>query len=508
MAKEVLTILLCILVCSEAQFSSRRYSSAFPKGVVNNGHCIQRPSLSPLPNPLPDELIQALEQVDQIALNVSKIQNTPGVSVIIIYDQDVLWYKGYGTVNLSQPSDTPNGDSIFRLGSITKVFATLALLQMRDLQLLNLDDPVSKFNPNIYINGSLFPPSKRGMTLRQLSCHLAGLPREAPCNFFACDLTNDEMYERLHRMKQIYPTDTMPIYTNLGFSLLGHVLEEIAGVKYEDYIQENILDPLGMTNTGFNFTQEIIDKMAVGYDTNGEPDPYYYTSLGWSAPCGQMYSTANDLAKLMSFLFQTEVSDGIIDSATIREMFLPIFMDNDRTTGFGLPWEFEYYGGYMTRTKRGDVPGFASEMILVQELKLGIVVLANTMEEASPIAVPIAQSFIAAFNDVMQNLETYDLPYNYEDYLGEYLYVGESVTISFNSSANQLYYSGAWGYGPLEYVEDYWMRLLPPDVGSADCLNEQVDQYYQFFEFNEVDGIIQSLWLPGLDITQMYVKQN
>lgn len=112
------------------------------------------------------------------------------------------------------------------------------------------------------------------------------------------------MWPRIANLSLIFPPNTMPIYSNLGFAILGRVLEEIAGMEWENYVQQFIVERLGLTNTGdvfvlccnslgSFFTPDIVHKMAVGYDYNGEVDPLYYASLGWESPAGNMYSSAN-----------------------------------------------------------------------------------------------------------------------------------------------------------------------------------------------------------------------
>lgn len=166
---------------------------------------------------------------------------------------------------------SPTGDSVFRIGSITKVFTTLLMLQLRDQGLLkSTSEDITTYLPEFKIQNPY--QTKRGVTFWQLSSHMGGLPRETPCDnifFHGCNLTDDQVYANLSKMELILPPGSVPNYSNLGFALLGHALERVSGTGWEESVQEMILDPLGMTRSGSVFTPEILKDLAVGYFANG-----------------------------------------------------------------------------------------------------------------------------------------------------------------------------------------------------------------------------------------------
>ena len=106
---------------------------------------------------------------------------------------------------------------------------------------------------------------------------MAGLPRECPCFLEGCNVTTDVVLARLKSISLIYPPDTTPSYSNLGFALIGRLLESDASETYEELVQNYILQVLNMTNSGFDFTDDILDRMALSY-SNGEQ--IQITSLG------------------------------------------------------------------------------------------------------------------------------------------------------------------------------------------------------------------------------------
>ena len=165
----------------------------------------------------------------------------------------------------------PTADSGFRIGSITKTLTALMTLMLRDSkQLRSLDADITEYLPEF----SIVNPFKtsRGITFRQLMSHMSGLPRESPCaNIFVtgCDLSDQDIYKNLASIDLMYPPGQQPAYSNLGFGLLGRVLEKITNAKWEDSVKKMVFDQLGMTTSGNTFTSEDIEKLALGYYANG-----------------------------------------------------------------------------------------------------------------------------------------------------------------------------------------------------------------------------------------------
>ena len=150
----------------------------------------------------------------------------------------------------------------------------------------------------------------RNITFRQLMSHLSGLPRNPPCDGIyetGCSLTDAEMLENIAGLRLMFPPGAHPVYSNLGFGLLGKVLTKVAKEKsWDDLLNKTILQPLGMKNTGNSYRNYDPKKTAIGYFPDGsEAD---FIDLGWGAAAGQSYSSTADLAKLMSLVFSTEKS--------------------------------------------------------------------------------------------------------------------------------------------------------------------------------------------------------
>ena len=171
------------------------------------------------------------------------------------------------------PGSLPiDADSVFEIGSITKVFTAILLADMAERGEVALDDPIKKYLP-----GNMRVPERAGrsITLLDLSTQTSGLPR-MPDNLKPADLRNpyadysvEQMYEFLSRHELRRDIGAEFEYSNLGVGLLGHVLALRAGMSYEALVKQRILDPLGMTHTAVTLTPWMIEHLAKGHDTKG-----------------------------------------------------------------------------------------------------------------------------------------------------------------------------------------------------------------------------------------------
>lgn len=186
-----------------------------------------------------------------------------------------------------------------------------------------MDDRLVDYAPKFSIKNPY--SGSNGITFRQVSTQLSGLPRETPC-VIPCAVTSEDIYKQLENQYLIHPPNTQPSYSNLGYSLIGRILESVVKTNFEKYSQDQILSPLKMKNTGFTFTSEVIQKMATGYNPDGTVAPLY--DLGWNAPCGQMYSSGADLAAFMITFLQSQWMNNtkpILSDPSMKEMLSPGF---------------------------------------------------------------------------------------------------------------------------------------------------------------------------------------
>lgn len=198
-------------------------------------------------------------------------------------------------------------------------------------------------------------------------------------------------------------------YSNVAFSLLARILaEQVAGLDFESWVSDNILQKLGMEDTGFNWRPSIQKQLAVGVYSSGQPAPLY--DLGWYRPAGQMYSTPADMAKLiMALLGVPGVT--LLRQDTLNTMLTPVLGCHSGyfANSTGTPWEINQQLGYTVVRKDGDLDGYAATLSLVPRLKLGLLILmagvrpvhADLVNQAYRYLIPAIEN---AFRDTQQTL--------------------------------------------------------------------------------------------------------
>ena len=321
----------------------------------------------------------------------------PGVSVAVVHDQQIVWAKGYGVADFnSQRKVTP--DTIFAVGSITKLITATILMQLRDSGKLNLDDPVEKYLPSLKIHAR--GSSGRPVTIRQIASHTAGLPREI--SFESWNTLEfppfESLIESLKDVTAVFPPLSKYKYSNLGYAILGQVIAVASGKSYKECALESVLQPLGMARSGFDIPA-LPEAPATGYKVFGdEPaEETPYLDFGAVAPAGQLFSSVIDISRFLSMQFLEEPDSSgslapVLDPATIREMHSPVYIGRAWVGGTAIGWHISRAFGHTISSHRGGIPGFTTDVALIRELKLGVAVFTNAFPQPNEIAVRILES--------------------------------------------------------------------------------------------------------------------
>ncbi|XP_007491271.2 putative beta-lactamase-like 1 [Monodelphis domestica] len=358
--------------------------------------CPQYPEPVPLQHPLP-VLKEALEKVDKILRQT--MLTAPGLSAmsaVVIYNDTVLWTGNFGWKNGSdRASGPPSEYTIYRIASISKIFPTLMLYRLWEEGIVaSLDDPLERYAQGFTIKnplgaglrpawGSLMEGLEKGVpalqpttvTLRRMASQLSGLPRRLRSTTLLWQGSTEEALALLKDDVLVADPGTRCHYSTLAFSLLAHVLAGHTDNKdYQHWVSENILDRLGMEDTGFDLVPWVQARMAAGFYGSGHPAPLY--DLGWYRPSGQMYSTPADLAKLAMVLLGS-VPQGVLAPDTLKTILTPLLACPGTyfANQTGTPWEFHAQRGYSVVRKDGDLDGYAATFSLVPRLKLSFIVL-------------------------------------------------------------------------------------------------------------------------------------
>lgn len=325
-------------------------------------------------------------------------QKIVGMSVVLVHDQDVLLAKGYGYADLASKAPADE-HTVYRVGSITKVFTALAMMQLRDAGKLNLDDPIEKYLPEFKIKSRF--PDARPLTFRQVASHYSGLPTEAPLPYSFQNVPafprTEELIASLGNSELQAPVNTQSIYSNLGYNILGLAVERIAQQPYADYVTQHVLRPLEMKRSAFVVTEELKESLATGYraaDASGTHAVAPYADHGQAS--GMLYSSVEDIAEILKLQFREGPAGGrqILGSSALREMTAPLFVADQEDDperfwqyGNGLSWHLQTDKGLQFVQKRGGTNGFSTVMIFHSRHKLGAAVFTNI--ECNPLDIAL-----------------------------------------------------------------------------------------------------------------------
>ncbi len=315
----------------------------------------------------------------------------PSLSVGVVRDQELVFARAYGLADRENGREA-TADSLYRIGSITKVFTATLLCMLRDEGVLRLDDPVSKYLPD----SVKLPGDPRGaphITLRHLATHASGLPRQ-PVNLTPdgddvyAGYTVSQLYEGLGRVELAFPTGSRYQYSNLGFGLLGHVLERAAGRPYEELLKERLLTRLGMMKTGITLSQEQQALVTIGYRGDDLQDPAPVWDLGCLAGAGALVSSVPDLAKFVALQMRAGQADvQPVSGGTLTELRTPQRLTERWKGGVGLGWHVNPTEGIGDVVwHNGGVAGHYSFLGFNLERKLGVIVLTNGARSVDGVA--------------------------------------------------------------------------------------------------------------------------
>ncbi|MEV4412627.1 serine hydrolase domain-containing protein [Catellatospora sp. NPDC049609] len=292
--------------------------------------------------------------LERLVRAVQAEARVPALSVALRRDDRPVWTFQVG--GSGNPAAALSADTPFRIGSITKTFTAVLVLQCRDAGLLDLDDP---------IDAHLKVPAHGGLTIRRLLSHTAGLQRE-PVGDVWDTLTPPDLpglLDDLARTEAIHPPARRFHYSNLGFALLGHLAAQRLGGTWWELVDERICRPLGLSATTYAVpahaaTGYLVDE----YSDHARPEPP--TDFGAVAPAAQLWSTAADQARWAAFLADPASVDPageVLAAATLEEARWPLTPRNDAVWGSGwglglMLWPRE--GRALHVGHNGAMPGF------------------------------------------------------------------------------------------------------------------------------------------------------
>ena len=309
-------------------------------------------------------------------------EQIPGLSVAVVHDQTLLWSRGFGYADLDEKTPaTPK--TIYSICSISKLFTSIAVLQLRDQGLLRLSDPVGEHLSWFAIKHTY--PDAPPVTVRGLLTHSSGLPRESDFPYWSAPdfdfPTSEEIADRVSAQETLYPADTYFQYSNLGLTLAGEIVAAASGQSYEEYVTKNILNPLELNDTRPELPEKE-QRLATGHSAKtrtGSREKVSFFQANGIAPAAGYSSTVEDLATFAAWQFRVldNAESVVLKRNTLREMQRVHWLDPNWKTTWGLGFSIWRSKDKTFVGHGGSCPGFRSQFLLQPKEKIAVIVMTN-----------------------------------------------------------------------------------------------------------------------------------
>ena len=308
-------------------------------------------------------------QIDEI-IKAYLSPNGAGMAVMVTEDQKVLYEKAFGLSNIST-GETMQTDHLFRVGSITKQFTAAAVLKLAYEERLNLEDPIDKHLPNVSL--------EKKISVKQLLQHTSGLGNQSDVPEFNNDSIDFKNYPRdmiqpiLNSSRKFAP-GTNYTYSNLGYIILGYIIERASGMSYESYLKKIFFEPLDMNNTGFEYLDDKIIPKSTGYSiVNGKYEEAAPINMKIAYAAGALVSNLQDLEKWNRAM----MTGKILPLTYVSQIQETGILSNGKSTGYSFGWQIGNIQGLKTVKHDGIVNGFTSMTIYVPESNIFVTALSN-----------------------------------------------------------------------------------------------------------------------------------
>jgi CubicO group peptidase (beta-lactamase class C family) len=319
----------------------------------------------------PEELADFL---DSFLMDEMATMEVPGLSFIMVKDGEVFLSRGYGFADRERGISF-NEHTIVRAGSIAKTVTALGVMQLAEMGLIDLDGDVNQYLTQFQLPETFDDP----VTPRELLHYTGGLDSK----FIGIRAESEaDMFPLGRYLAENLPARTRPpgvtrAYNDHEIALAGLLIEEVTGMEYEQYVQENIFQPLGMRDSYVNVPQELADRVATGYSSAGAyPPNYYYLQ---DAPGSGFNTTARDLADYMMMHLQEGELNGkrVIGTMWAQELHRTRFRHHPQLPGIAYTFDEVFWGDLRILAKSGGAPGFQNRMLLIPEENIGIYFVYN-----------------------------------------------------------------------------------------------------------------------------------
>ena len=338
----------------------------------------QAPSVLQKQGPTDPQELEAF--LDPIFAKRMEELHIPGAVFVLVKKGEIFFGKGYGYANLEMRTPVIPDKTIFRVASVSKLLTATAIMQLIERELLNLDDDVNKYLKNFKLEGNYPKP----VTVANLLTHTGGFDRSSIGIIARSESERMPLGQFLAKRMppRVLPPGELYSYSNYGLALAGHLVEVISGVPFAQYIDENILQPLGMHRSSFVLPPHLEPDLAVGYvykNRSHQPVIYEYIQ---TVPASSLRSTATDMARFMI----AHVQNGrygdfrILSEDTAREMHSQQFTQHPRLPGMAYGFYEDFENDQRAIMHGGAQLGYHSMLYLLPEQNLGFLVSYNCLD--------------------------------------------------------------------------------------------------------------------------------
>ncbi|RIK75958.1 MAG: serine hydrolase [Planctomycetota bacterium] len=303
-------------------------------------------------------------------------KNLPAFSIALVDGDRTVWAEGFGFQDAERQKPA-TARTVYRVGSVSKLFTDIAVMQLVEQGKLDLDAPVGNYLADFEPHNPFDAP----ITLRRLMSHRAGLVRESPVgNYFdPTEPTLAATVASLNDTTIVYKPGTRTKYSNAGIAVVGQVVEKSQGVAFSKWIDDRILAPLAMRQSGFTLTPSVERDLAAAwmwtYDGRRFAAPKF--ALG-TAPAGNLYSSVLDLAKFVRAIFNGGQGESgpLLKPETLAAMMQDRDAKNEARR-FGIGFQLADFEGHRRVGHGGAVYGFSTQLEALPDAKLGVIAVAS-----------------------------------------------------------------------------------------------------------------------------------
>jgi CubicO group peptidase (beta-lactamase class C family) len=323
--------------------------------------------------PAPSRQQQVLLEVEQYLSQVQRDLHLPGLAVGIVQDGEVIFLHGSGN---AAPGRAMTPQTPFVLGSISKTFTAIAVMQLVQAGKVNLDASIQRYIPWFRVAD---PAASALITVRHLLSHTSGLSRYDGRALLGGrgEKTLEQSVRDLAAMQLTQPVGARFQYSNLNYAVLGILVQVVAGMAYETYIQRHIFERLHMEHSYTSEQTTQTDGMAEGYRWwFGLPLPGRVPYLANALPAAFLISSAQDMTKYLQACLDAGADDVLLSAASFAELYRPQAAITAHAS-YALGWRVEELGNETIIRHSGETANFLTELVMVPAHRLGVVVLLN-----------------------------------------------------------------------------------------------------------------------------------